>query len=81
MQSAAAKLSTKFASRGSFSAITSLESWIVVEPSDDLKFYEDLVKPLNAAEPQDHTFLGNLRSVGRRVFGQFNSLRFSTCPA
>ena len=77
LHSAAAKL----AAHSSRSIVVPLESGIFVERSYDPKFHGDLVGRLRAIESQDQILLGNVRSLGRRVFGQLRSFRFSTCPA
>ncbi len=77
VQSAAAKLAT----HNSRSVVTPVESRIIIGGSYDSKFYEDLARRLRAIESQDHTLLDNVWSIGRRVFGQSHSIRYSTCPA
>src|SRR6266571_3928095 len=77
VQSTAAKLAAKLATRTSRSVVTP----VTIERSYDPKFYGDLVKRLRIIESRDHTLLDDVRSVGRRVFGQLHSICFSTCPA
>lgn len=74
VQSTAAKLAAKLARRASRSADTP----VTIERSYDPKFYGDLVRRLRAIESRDYSLLNDVRSVGRRVFGQFHSIHFST---
>ena len=77
LHSAAAKL----AAHSSRSVVTLVKSDILLERSYDLKFHGDLVRRLRAIESQDRILPGNVRSLGRHVFGQLHSFRYSTCPA
>ncbi|KAH9048870.1 hypothetical protein EDB84DRAFT_1455205, partial [Lactarius hengduanensis] len=74
VQSTAAKLAAKLARRASRSADTP----VTIERSYDPKFYGDLVRRLRAIESRDYSLLDDVRSVGRRVFGQSHSIHFST---
>ena len=74
VQSASAKLAT----HNSRSAVTSVRSGIIVEQPYGANLYEELIeRRLRAVEARDHTFLSDVRSVGRRVFGKLHSLRVS----
>ncbi len=77
VQSTAAKLAAKLATRTSSSVVTP----VTIERSYDPKFYGDLIKHLCVIESRDHTLLDDVRSIGWRVFGQLHSICFSTCPA
>ncbi|KAH9054675.1 hypothetical protein EDB87DRAFT_1429538 [Lactarius vividus] len=70
VQSTAAKLGAKLASRASRSA----DIPVTIERSYDPKFYGDLVRRLRAIESRDYSLLDNVRSVGRRVFGKAKKL-------
>ncbi|KAH9169333.1 hypothetical protein EDB89DRAFT_1477120 [Lactarius sanguifluus] len=76
VQSTAAKLAAKLASRASRSADTP----VTVERSYDPKFYGDLVRRLRAIESRDYSLLNDVRSVGRRVFGKAKKLLTKRTP-
>jgi hypothetical protein len=75
VQSAAAKL----AAHASRSAATPVKLGTIIERSYGYgpKVYEDAIERLRAIESRDHTFLSDVRSAGRRVFGQIHSICFA----
>jgi hypothetical protein len=78
VQSAAAKLATQT----SRSAVTPVKSGPVVGQPYGTNLYEELIeRRLRAIEARDRTFLSDVRSAGRRVFGELHSLRVSSSPA
>ena len=67
VQSAATKLAT----HSSRSAVTPVKSGTIIERPYDP--YGDLFARLRVVESRDQTFLSDVRSASRRVFGQLHS--------
>ena len=76
VQSAAAKL----AAHASRSAATPVKPGTIIERPYGPKVYGDAIGRLRAIESRDHTFLSDVRSAGRRVFGQIHSICFAGGP-